>query len=59
MNIVDLYDNLVDIEHTEKPEQGLANKYILEDDIVLELVARYGSVSCIINSKLNIQIIRF
>jgi len=55
MNIVDLYDNLVDIEHTEKPEQGLANKYILEDDIVLELVARYGSVSCIINSKLNIK----
>ena len=53
MNIVDLYGNLVDIEHVEKTEQDLANKYILEDDIVLELGARYGSVSCIINSKLN------
>ena len=53
MNIVDLYGNLVDIEHVEKPEQDLVNKYILENDIVLELGARYGSVSCIINSKLN------
>ena len=53
MNIVDLYGNKVDIEHMEKDEQELANKYILENDIVLELGARYGSVSCIINSKLN------
>ena len=53
MNIIDLYGNKVDIEHIEKPEQDLANQYILENDIVLELGARYGSVSCIINSKLN------
>ena len=53
MNIVDLYGNKVDIEHMEKDEQELANKYILENDIVLELGARYGSDSCIINSKLN------
>lgn len=37
----------------EKEEQELARKYIEEDDIVLELGARYGSVSCIINSKLR------
>jgi FkbM family methyltransferase len=53
MNIIDLYGNRVDIEHIEKHEQDLANQYILENDIVLELGARYGSVSCIINSKLN------
>jgi len=53
MKIIDLYGNLVDIEHMEKPEQDLANQYILENDIVLELGARYGSVSCVINSKLN------
>jgi FkbM family methyltransferase len=53
MNIVDLYGKRVDIEHLEKPEQDLANIYILENDIVLELGARYGSVSCIINSKLT------
>lgn len=34
----------------EKPEQDLAKQYIKEDDIVLELGARYGSVSCVINS---------
>jgi hypothetical protein len=34
------------IEHIEK-------QYILENDIVLELGACYGSVSCVINSKLN------
>ena len=53
MNILDLYGNKVDIEHIEKNEQDLANYFILENDIVLELGARYGSVSCIINSKLN------
>jgi len=52
-NIIDLHDNKVDIEHVEKPEQDLVSKYILENDVVLELGARYGSVSCIINSKLN------
>ena len=53
MNILDLYGNKVDVEHIEKNEQDLANYFILENDIVLELGARYGSVSCIINSKLN------
>ena len=51
--IVDECGNKVDTENIEKPEQDLANKYINETDIVLELGARYGSVSCIINSKLN------
>jgi FkbM family methyltransferase len=53
MNIIDLYGNKVDIEHIEKHEQDLSKQYILENDIVLELGARYGSVSCVINSKLN------
>lgn len=53
MNIKDQFGNDVDIQHLEKDEQDLAQKYIQEDDIVLELGARYGSVSCIINSKLN------
>jgi FkbM family methyltransferase len=42
----------VDIKALEVDEQRLASKYILGSDIVLELGARYGSVSCIINSKL-------
>lgn len=37
----------------EKPEQIFAYKYIHEDDIVLELGARYGSVSCVINKRLK------
>jgi FkbM family methyltransferase len=37
----------------EGAEQELANTYITEDDRVLELGARYGSVSCVINSKLR------
>jgi len=53
IDIRDLNGNKVDIDNIEKPEQDLANQYILENDIVLELGARYGSVSCIINSKLN------
>ena len=53
LNIVDLCGNKIDTELIEKPEQVLANKYILENDVVLELGARYGSVSCTINNKLN------
>jgi FkbM family methyltransferase len=53
MNIIDLHGNKIDIQNVEKVEQDLVNKYILENDVVLELGARYGSVSCIINSKLN------
>jgi FkbM family methyltransferase len=37
----------------ERPEQELANIFIDSDDIVLELGARYGTVSCIINNKLS------
>ena len=53
MNILNEYGNYVDIKHVENQEQELAKQYILENDIVLELGARYVSVSCIINSKLN------
>lgn len=53
INIIDLYGNKVNTEIVENYEQYLANKFIQETDIVLELGARYGSVSCIINSKLN------
>ena len=53
MNIVDLSGNKVDTTRIEKPEQDLANRYILPSDVVLELGARYGSVSCVINSKLK------
>lgn len=53
MDIRDQFDNPIDIDHIEKPEQDLAKKYIQENDVVLELGARYGSVSCVINSKLK------
>jgi hypothetical protein len=42
----------VDTEKLEHYEQYLANKYVNANDIVLELGARYGSVSCVINKKL-------
>ena len=53
MDIIDLHGNKVNIKKLEKQEQELAKQYVLEDDVVLELGARYGSVSCTINSKLN------
>lgn len=43
----------VDTNSLEAEEQNLANTYIKANDVVLELGARYGSVSCIINSKLG------
>lgn len=53
MKIYDQNDKLVNIKKLERTEQDLAKKYIKKDDVVLELGARYGSVSCIINSKLS------
>jgi FkbM family methyltransferase len=53
MDICDQYGNSIDINTLEKAEQDLAKLYIKENDVVLELGARYGSVSCIINSNLK------
>lgn len=53
MDIIDMKGNKVDTSKVEAKEQKLAKRYIEEDDVVLELGARYGSVSCVINSKLN------
>lgn len=51
--IYDENDKLVDIAKFEEFEQYLTNTYIEPNDIVLELGARYGSVSCTINNKLS------
>ena len=53
MDIEDENGNKVSLQHFEVDEQELARFLIEESDIVLELGARYGSVSCIINSKLK------
>lgn len=46
-------NELVDHKNLETIEQFLVNKYIEANDIVLELGARYGTVSCAINKKIN------
>ena len=52
MKIYDQNNNLVS-PGMERTEQILAKQYIKKDDVVLELGARYGSVSCVINSQLS------
>jgi len=49
MQIFDENNKLINIETVENIEQELAKKYIKENDKVLELGARYGSVSIITN----------
>jgi len=53
MIIYNEIDTLVPHLEYERDEQLLVAKYITSDDVVLELGARYGSVSCIINKILN------
>jgi FkbM family methyltransferase len=53
MDIRDENGKPINIACVEKHEQDLANRYIEENDVVFELGARYGSVSCVINSKLK------
>lgn len=49
----DEHNNKIDNAKVENTEQLQANTFIKPDAVVLELGARYGSVSCVINSKLN------
>ena len=53
LDIRDQLGKIIDIQTMEKPEQDLANEFIRKNDVVLELGARYGSVSCTINNILN------
>lgn len=53
MIFYDENNRLVDHKNTEKVEQELSDKYINSSDIVLELGARYGTVSCLVNKKLR------
>lgn len=53
MYIVDENDVQVDTSVMEKPEQDLAQEFIRPSDCVLELGARYGSVSCLTNAILD------
>ena len=46
-------NNLINHYENELDEQYFAYKYIKQDDIVLELGGRYGTVSVIINSLIN------
>ena len=55
MIILDENGKQIDTSKIECEEQQLAEEYIQPDDVVFELGARYGSVSCVINKKLKIK----
>lgn len=51
--IFDENDKLVDTDNMERVEQDMAEKWVREEHTVLELGARYGSVSCKANKILK------
>lgn len=53
MNFYNEENELVDHKNLETIEQFLVKKYIDRNDSVLELGARYGTVSCTINKKIK------
>ena len=53
MKFYDEDGKLIDTIRLETVEQNQAEEYITEDCTVLELGARYGTVSCVINKKLK------
>ena len=53
MVFLDEYGRKIDINELETVEQSQAEQYITEDSVVLELGARYGTVSCVINNRLK------
>mgnify|MGYP003650442267 CR=1 FL=1 len=48
-------DRIIDHHNVENIEQRLAKKFVKPEDIVLELGARYGSVSCVTNKIINTE----
>lgn len=50
---VDENNIIINNKKNEREEQYMANDYILPDMKVLELGGRYGTVSCVINNKLE------
>ena len=52
----DQFGYIIDYMNIERQEQIDAEKYITSDCVVLELGARYGTVSCTINKKLSNQL---
>ena len=53
MEIFDERGRKINILEVEFEEQRLVKEFVKEDDVVLELGARYGSVSCTINQILS------
>lgn len=53
ITLFDEKGNTINSYESEFPEQCLSNNYIDPESTVLELGARYGSVSCVINKKLT------
>jgi len=53
MEFYDKQEKKINTDLIEVTEQQLVKQYIQPDDVVLELGARYGTVSCNINKKLN------
>lgn len=53
MNFYDEIGRVINIKHVEYEEQVLAEQYVQPDDVVLELGARYGSVTVAISRKLR------
>ena len=50
---IDEKGSRIDFQNVERIERRLCNRYIPKDAVVLELGARYGTVSFVINSKLD------
>jgi FkbM family methyltransferase len=55
MNFVDESGKAINHLSVERNEQLQAGRYIRPESVVLELGARYGTVSCVINSKLAVK----
>ena len=53
MNFYNEHDKVIDVKRIEFEEQYLAGQYVEPDDVVLELGARYGSVTVAISRKLR------
>ena len=46
-------DEIIDHFNVEEVEQGLCKRHIKKDDVVLELGARYGTLSCLVNRMID------
>lgn len=53
MELLNEFNQYINLDHVEQQERFIVEKFLNEDETVLELGGRYGVISCLINKRIK------